>query len=274
VDNPPDNKKVAESSKRAGKAKDPDPGYWDQGGMADDNDRLRSRVYFDDGSPEEYMKFREAAKADLLFATTNQEQKLASLLGNTAKGRAYAGRTTTYGSPTNLWAKLDSLFGGKTVDQAQNELDKLRQGSKDISTFIGEFADLAAQARLTDAQMVRQFGNQVNEGLQQYLLMMPEGTTFNEATSKARQMSPIANRQYQRLKGGASTHKNKPWHKEKVNMAVATEKEPFKGKCYNCDKMGHMANACRQPKRPRQQGKKATNDATEETAADEEEPEN
>jgi hypothetical protein len=236
----------------------------------------KSRLYFDDGPPAEYLTFKAAAQAQLRFKDkTKQEEYLCSLLGSKALQRAYAlTGDSVFGSASLLWTKLDALFGGRSPDDALNELDRLRQGSKTFETFISEFTDLSAQAGLTEAELRRRIRIQVNGGLQRYLIPASQNATFNELTALARRVTPLAeqdwNRQKKNLPGG---HK-----RERVNAVTTGGK--FTGLCYNCQTVcGNSAKNCKLPKkaRPEQKGRKAqagTDAAKALDGSDDEEPEN
>lgn len=209
--------------------------------MAEDN---RSRVFLgDDASPEEYNLFEGAARAELFDVTGNtaKEQRLKKLLGNHAKGAAYAGRTENFGNAEDLFARLSSIFGGKTAERAANELDALKQRGGDIDKHVMAFNKLAAEAGVDGAEKARRFKTSCNEGIRLHLITSGK-TTFQELAEIARTVAPITSRQYERSKGGKTS-----FRREKAN--TVGEKRPFKGKCYNCDKEGHLARDCRQPKR-------------------------
>jgi hypothetical protein len=223
--------------------------------MSDDRGQ-RSRVFFDGGTPEEYLVFKRAAQADLIDAASGEEEKtLKRMLGNKPKGEVYANRTRNFGSLDSLWEELDAAFGGKTTERATQELIGLRQGGKSIGDFIQEFADLAAQAGIRDPMRAVMFKAQVNDGIKQYILADPS-QRFIELAEKARTMGPLAERQFKRAKGGPS---GKQGPKERVN-AVRAEKGKFTGLCYNCQTVcGNSAKTCTRPKKERegQKGRKA-----------------
>jgi hypothetical protein len=224
--------------------------------MADDSSS-RTRVYFDQGPPEEYMAFEAAAKVILFDELTDasQEKKLKGMLGNHALGVAYAGRVSNYGNATSVFASLAASFGGKTAARARDELDRLRQGSTGINEHIATYNELSAQAQLTAAEKARQFRNTLNEGLR--LVVISSGKQdFNEMAELARETAPLTERQYKRMTSKPTGRPGQGTRPERVNKVQGQPgKRPFGGTCYNCGKPGHMKRDCRSP--AKEQGRRA-----------------
>jgi Zinc knuckle/Retrotransposon gag protein len=234
--------------KEGTKRSDPKPEPEDWYRMGDD--KSRTRVYFDEGTPEEYMLF-EGAAVVVLFdynGDAAQEKQLKTMLGNHALAVAYAGRKANYGNAESVFVALRGSFGGKTSGRALSELARLRQGQKEISEHILDFNRLAAQAGLSGETKMRMFIDTLNEGMKIPLTVCSE-TDFIGLAEKAREIGPAIDRQWRRSQpkeGG----RNRFQKKDKVNSA---QEKPARDlstiTCYNCDKKGHYKRDCTAPKK-------------------------
>lgn len=84
--------------------------------------REMERVYFDKGTPEEYVTFENAAKVILwdVEGEAAKEKKLKEMLGMHALVVAYSGRSNNYGTPEGVFTALAVVFRRKMTSRAED----------------------------------------------------------------------------------------------------------------------------------------------------------